>query len=924
MKTIKWLGFASLVLLTCNLNAQVIADFETPQSTPALTAQTGDAANTADNPTMTGNPSAKVAYYKKAVGDWHAIFLNFSSDINIGQHDKLTFKINSSTTGRVYVKIDNGSTVLHEDWAPVYGFMPPAGQWTECTFDLSAIQNQTFNKLEINASVDGGTGANPLAADVYLDDFKLSSSLSPNGEPIISLTILPAQIVAGQSVNFDASGSVDYDGTISSYAWDFGDGFTGTGSIIDHTYSADGIFDASLVITDNDNKKTTKKMKIFVLPVSGKTSSLAFFTPSPSIFEKIEAGFVVNGTYANVYDPDEVTINATITLPDQSTLIVPCFYFQPGYYQLSGDTWLKDANTGYWMLRFSSPQSGLHKVVISVTDKDGTVSSSESQITVTTGTRKGYVGVDSKNKQYYRYSTGEPYHPLGINQAWDNITNYTNTFTALSKGSANLVRYWQVPFNRQALEWKNGSGFYKGIGVYSQEAAAEQDSVFALCEKNNIQLQVTLFQHGMFSENVDSNWSDNPYNAVNSPPAALSLDRAEKFFYTDAVKKQTKKLLRYIVARWGYSTNIFAWELFNEVQFTGINGSQTQAWRDGVLSWHNEMGQYIKSLDAFHHTVTSSYDDAGIIKLDKLTGLDVVQYHLYDPNLLTVQVTKDKNFLSQATRTGVINGEYGLNVSTADVPMDAQRVSIWTSVMTQVPHLMWLWNNYQTQAWADLFKYPAAYLQAEDFANEGTLKDWSFVAKYGTSALGSVGFGSAQNFYGVVYDASNRTNLSKVQCDLSTMPSARYKFTFMDGTTGVAKDTTTDVFAGVKVTMPQFSKVMAFKAKYVSATIGQPPVPPVIAGVNEINVSTELNIYPNPTREEAFVDVSLLTTNKVDVEISDVMGKKITAVSFTKSDFADGYLKINFKKYNLPTGIYLVRFNSDQASFKRKVFYIAE
>ena len=40
--------------------------------------------------------------------------------------------------------------------------------------------------------------------------------------------------------SFDGSGSSDPDGTISSYAWDFGDGSTGTGVKPDHTYTTAG------------------------------------------------------------------------------------------------------------------------------------------------------------------------------------------------------------------------------------------------------------------------------------------------------------------------------------------------------------------------------------------------------------------------------------------------------------------------------------------------------------------------------------------------------------------------------------------------------------------------------------------------------------------------------------------------------------
>jgi len=56
---------------------------------------------------------------------------------------------------------------------------------------------------------------------------------------------------AGVAVSFNGTASTDPDGSIASYAWDFGDGNTGTGATPSHTYAAAGIFTVSLTVTDN-------------------------------------------------------------------------------------------------------------------------------------------------------------------------------------------------------------------------------------------------------------------------------------------------------------------------------------------------------------------------------------------------------------------------------------------------------------------------------------------------------------------------------------------------------------------------------------------------------------------------------------------------------------------------------------------------
>jgi parallel beta-helix repeat protein len=56
---------------------------------------------------------------------------------------------------------------------------------------------------------------------------------------------------------FKASSSYDLDGTVTSYDWNFGDGTSGTGMIISHTYSENGTYYVSLAVTDNDGKQGT-------------------------------------------------------------------------------------------------------------------------------------------------------------------------------------------------------------------------------------------------------------------------------------------------------------------------------------------------------------------------------------------------------------------------------------------------------------------------------------------------------------------------------------------------------------------------------------------------------------------------------------------------------------------------------------------
>ncbi|MBB5935046.1 S8 family serine peptidase [Streptomyces zagrosensis] len=61
---------------------------------------------------------------------------------------------------------------------------------------------------------------------------------------------------------FDASASKDSDGSISSYAWEFGDGKTGEGATPSHTYDKNGAYDVKLTVTDNSGKTGTVTKKV--------------------------------------------------------------------------------------------------------------------------------------------------------------------------------------------------------------------------------------------------------------------------------------------------------------------------------------------------------------------------------------------------------------------------------------------------------------------------------------------------------------------------------------------------------------------------------------------------------------------------------------------------------------------------------------
>jgi PKD repeat protein len=74
-----------------------------------------------------------------------------------------------------------------------------------------------------------------------------------NQAPTASFTSSVTNLTAA----FNGSGSTDADGTIASYAWNFGDSTTGSGVSPSHTYTAAGTYTVTLTVTDNETATGT-------------------------------------------------------------------------------------------------------------------------------------------------------------------------------------------------------------------------------------------------------------------------------------------------------------------------------------------------------------------------------------------------------------------------------------------------------------------------------------------------------------------------------------------------------------------------------------------------------------------------------------------------------------------------------------------
>ena len=109
-------------------------------------------------------------------------------------------------------------------------------------------------------------GPQALAALTLLlgASFLLTGCFLVNSPPVASFTRTPHSGPPPLSVFFDASPAYDPDGTITSYTWQFGDGSTGEGVSINHTYEIPGTYDVRLTVTDDRGTSASTTRSIIV------------------------------------------------------------------------------------------------------------------------------------------------------------------------------------------------------------------------------------------------------------------------------------------------------------------------------------------------------------------------------------------------------------------------------------------------------------------------------------------------------------------------------------------------------------------------------------------------------------------------------------------------------------------------------------
>ena len=132
---------------------------------------------------------------------------------------------------------------------------------------------------------------------------------------------------------------------------------------------------------------------------------------------------------------------------------------------------------------------------------------------------------------------------------------------SLKEAAGDAELFWEADVNRPRR------GYYNPLDCFML------DQVVAAAEQNGIYLMLCLITRDLYMNSLSD------------------IDSADYRQATD----EARKLMRYAVARWGYSTSVAAWEYFNEMD----PGKPTNP-------FYTDLGAYLGQIDIYQHLRTTS------------------------------------------------------------------------------------------------------------------------------------------------------------------------------------------------------------------------------------------------------------------------------------------------------------------------------
>lgn len=573
-------------------------------------------------------------------------------------------------------------------------------------------------------------------------------------------------------------------------------------------------------------------------------------------YEKFEITFELPKEYANPFDPEQIAVDATFITPTGKEVSVPGFFYQE-FMRENGEGVEKFTPLGnpVWKVRFAPTEVGRYYWRVTARDATTVAETAQHSFVSEKSDNRGFVRVwEPKEKEvtrrYFEFSNGEFFFPIGHNirspfdvryaqAAWANLQPradlgsraYDRYFKKMGEHGENFCEVWMASW-WLALEWKSNAPGYHGVGEFNTLHAWKLDRMMERAKENGIYVLLVLNNHGKFSTWVDQEWASNPYNKINGGP----FESPDEFFTDPRGRTSFKNQLRYLVARWGYDTQVFGWKLFSEINLTGSGREfhRTAAMRE----WHREMGGYLSAIDPWKHPVTTHYSsdyrvqDPRLVSLPELDFNTVDAYHGANNALRIIELINETTQFNRQFNKPVIITEFGGSAggTRARVLRTELHNALWTSACSPIAStpLLWWWifideNNLYTE-----FRAVANFMKGEDRRVENLELAADAVELFGNEAdrIGVQALAGGTRAYVWLYDrdwlatqlddadARKREDL-KLRFHAARADNYRVEFWETVGGTVIAEKVVESADGTVDVDVPPFHKDIAVKIKPV-------------------------------------------------------------------------------------------------------------
>jgi hypothetical protein len=411
----------------------------------------------------------------------------------------------------------------------------------------------------------------------------------------------------------------------------------------------------------------------------------------PLQYQKAEFTIRLNERWQNPYLQEDVALDMMLTTPSGKQLKLPCYYESGESGQLS-----------LWKARFAPQEKGRYQYELQFTKAEKVVSASPAaSFSVTASSKNGFL--HAGNSWAFRFDNGKPFRGIGENVAWESRVhddskylsklheqpkyNYDYMLPALAKHGGNFYRTWICAWNLP-LDWHkdfNNNRYTPSDAYYNPSAIRRIDHVVELSDSLGLYIMLTM---GPGNYQVKSGGF--------SPTAA-------DFFVNPLSRIRYRNRLRYIVARWGYSTSIAAWEFFNEVDNVQFGDKEHPINADSITQWHAEMSKYLRQTDPYHHLITTSISHRDIKGLNDLPNIDFNQKHIYKN---TAAIPAAINSYESRFHKPYVIGEYSYewdwakNFTDFEADMDSDyKRGLWYGLFSPTPILpmSWWWEYFDNR-----------------------------------------------------------------------------------------------------------------------------------------------------------------------------------------------------------------------------------